>query len=462
MNNTAQKILGFGDITILTFIANFGIRWLAVAAGMGAPSILFWIIGAVFLAFPLAFMSAQLCRLYPYEGGIYAWVRHSLGEKSGFIVAWLYLLNNVFYYPAILIFLATNFSYFLDKPELANNNHFVCAVVLIFFWLVVLISLFGLKMNKCLTEYGGIFGGVIPALLIIGLGCAFYIVTKQSATLLSWHAMLPTHQITHTLVNLTMIMFAITGVEVIPTFANAVKNPKRDLYFGLILGTALLIVFYILGTIALNVILSPDDIHKTSGLMLAFHQVFLKFHLSWLTRIVAFMLIFAELSAVSIWLIAPITMFFKCTPKGLLPNWFHKTNKNDAPVNAILFIGLLVTVILLATNLLPAVNDMYQILILMCVLLVFIPYFYLVAAYVKNIKKIPGGRFTQYFFIVSVLISLILGVIFSFALPADIKTLGAKILYETELFFGPFILVSVGYVIYYLWDKKNNNNNGVL
>ena len=272
-DNNNSKFLGFGDIAILTFIANFGIRWLAVAAGMGASSILFWIIGAVFLGFPMALMSAQLCRLYPKEGGIYAWIRESLGERSGFIVAWLYFINNVFYYPAILIFLATNFAYFLGKPALATNNHFVCAVVLIFFWMIVLISLFGLRVNKWLSEYGGILGSVFPALLIIGLGIAMVVTTHHSATTFNWHTLISNHHLSHNLANLTMIMFALTGVEIIPTFANAVKNPKRDLYFGLIIGASLLVVFYVFGTIALNTILSPEQIQKTSGLIHAFALV---------------------------------------------------------------------------------------------------------------------------------------------------------------------------------------------
>jgi len=41
-------------------------------------------------------MCAQLSQIYPEEGGIYAWTRRSLGEKNGFIVSWLYLINNIF------------------------------------------------------------------------------------------------------------------------------------------------------------------------------------------------------------------------------------------------------------------------------------------------------------------------------------------------------------------------------
>ena len=448
-----KKFLGLRDIIILTLTSNFGIRWLAVAAGLGASSIVFWIVGAITLAMPLAVMSGHLNKLYPEEGGIYAWTRRSLGEKNGFIVAWLYFINNVIYYPAVLIFLATNFAFFLGKPALANNSEFICIVVLVAFWILVLMSAFGLKANKFMAEYGGIIGSIVPAILIIALGFAVYFITKHSATQFGLHQLFSTQHVGSSLANLTMIMFAMTGVEIIPTFANAVKNPKRDIYLGLIIGAALMIGLYILGTIALNVILSPDAIQKTSGLMDAFRLVFLKFHLSGLTRVVALLLVFAELAVVSIWLIAPITMFFKCTPKGLLPDWFHKTNQHGAPINALLFVGLLVTIILLTTSLLPAVNDVYQILVLMSVLLAFIPYLFLLAAYVKNLNKISGYKSVHLFFVFCVLISLLLGIIFSFQLPDNITTLHQKIFYEGELFFGPIIFILIGYLIYYRGSK---------
>lgn len=452
--DSTKKILGFKDIALLTFIANFGVRWLAVAAGIGASSVFFWIVGAIILAFPMAYMCAQLSRLYPEEGGIYAWTRNVMGEKSGFIVAWMYFVNNLFYYPAVLIFLATCFAYFLGEPALANNSVFICVVVLIAFWLVVLISIFGLKFNKIMAEFGGFFGSVVPALLIIGLGFGAYIWTKHSATTFTLSSIIPDHHISSSLSNLTMLMFAMTGVEIIPTFANAVKNPKKDLYFGLLLGAVLMIVFYVLGTIAMSIIVSHDDIHKASGLMHAFEIIFATLHIPWMTRGVALMLVFAELGVVSIWLVAPITMFFKCTPIGLLPDWFHKTNKSDAPVNAILFVGLVVTVIVLTTNLLPAVNDMYQILILMSVLLTFIPYLFLVNVFIKSMRKFSGNQLIHLIFSGCVIISLLLGIIFSFELPTNIVTLQSKILYELEMFFGPLIFILAGYFIYHRGQKN--------
>lgn len=69
-----------------------------------------------------------------------------------------------FYYPAVLIFLATNFAYFIGRPDLVDNHYYITIVVLVAFWLVTVISFYGLKANKYLVDMGGVLGSFLPAL----------------------------------------------------------------------------------------------------------------------------------------------------------------------------------------------------------------------------------------------------------------------------------------------------------
>ena len=163
----------------------------------------------------------------------------------------------------------------------------------------------------------------------------------------------------------------------------------------------------------------------------------------------AFLLTFAEFAAVSIWLLAPVIMFFKCTPKGILPNWLHKINKYDIPYNALLFMGVLVTIIVLCTNFLPSINSMYQILILMATILYFIPYLYLVVAYVKL-----SSSASKYIYASLVFASTLLGIIFSFQPPESIISLFDITIYETEIILGPTIFLILGFLLYRY--KKTN------
>ena len=228
-----NKVLGFKDVTIMAVTANFGIRWIPVAACLGASAAFFWILGALIFFLPLVVITVQLSRKYSDEGDMYAWTTRALGEKSGFMVAWLYWVNTIFYYPAILLFLAINFTYFIGRPDLISNHYYISIVVLTAFWLITFISFYGLKANKYLVDIGGILGSFIPAIAIIVLGFSAYFMSGTSATDFLTSNLLPPGNILNNLSTLTIIMFAMAGIEIIPTFANSVKNPRKNLFYGL-------------------------------------------------------------------------------------------------------------------------------------------------------------------------------------------------------------------------------------
>lgn len=54
-----------------------------------------------------------------------------------------------------------------------------------------------------------------------------------SANNFSTSNLLPHGNILNNLLILTMIIFAMAGIEIIPTFANSVKNPRKNLFYGL-------------------------------------------------------------------------------------------------------------------------------------------------------------------------------------------------------------------------------------
>ena len=137
-------------------------------------------------------------------------------------------------------------------------------------------------------------------------------------------------------------------------------------------------------------------------------------------------------------------------PIMILHHWLVKTViEAIATPFTYMFVSYLVTIILLTTNLLPAVNDIYQVLVLMSVLLTFVPYIFMLISYYVSIKKLNGKKFMHYFFSLTVLLSLLLGIIFSFQLPGDIKTFVEKMFYESELVVGPVIFILAGYLLYY-------------
>ncbi len=449
-----DKILGLKDVVLMSFFANLGIRWIPVAAGIGPSSLLFWLIGALCFFLPFALIISELSNLYPEMGGMYAWIKHGLGKEAAFISAWCYWVVNFFYYPAILTFFASNFAYALLRPQLANNELFVTLVVIITFWILTIALLGGLKVSKWMTETGGIIGSLIPILLLMGLGGFALFYFHHSMTPISLQSLLPNQNIMGNLSTLSILMFAMAGLEVVPTFASSVHNPHRNLPRGLIISAILIFACYTLGTVAMNIIATPAEIQKTTGLISTFALINGRLHMTWLTEILACLLSFAELAALSLWIIAPAVMFFQCTEGKVLPPWLKKTNRHNMPVNAFILQAILVSVVILLTTLLPSVADMYQVLVLMTTALYFLPYVLLIFAYfrIKNRNLstpdlIPGGRASAYGLGILTLISLLFGIGFCFVPTAGMSP-HALFVYEAELIGGPVILVVAGMLFY--------------
>ena len=442
-----NKVLNIFDVIVMTMTANFGIRWIAVAAGIGPSSIFLWLFGALIFFLPLSIITAQLSRAYPDAGGMYAWVRNALGDKHGFTVAWLYWVTNIFYYPAILIFLASNLAFAIGRPELATDPKYIMTTALIGFWLIVAISLFGLKASKYFVGIGGILGLFFPMLLLVVFGVIAYF-KWGSATNFNPSQFIPGGGVMSNLPSLTMIMFAMAGVEVTATFANRVKNPRRDLYFGLLGGSAAIFALYVIGTLMMNVFATPETLSKTSGIIQAFEIIDIKFHVAWLSQTIAAALVFAELAAIVVWLLAPIIMFFECTPRGVLPNWMHKSNGDGTPVNAILFQGALVSMVIMVTSLLPNINAMYQVLVLMSTILFFIPYLYLAVTYVYSLRHLGMNKTLGMLMAGGVFLSIVLGIAVSFVPSSDLKTMHDIVFYESELILGPVFFIGLGWLLY--------------
>lgn len=451
----SQKILGFKDVVIMSVAANLGIRWIAIAAGMGPVSLVFWLLGALLFFIPFALIVSEFSTKYPDEGGIYVWVRHLLGGRASFVTAWCYWVTNFFFYPAILTFAATSFAYAFNKPNLASSEVFVTMVVIIAFWLMTFLTLFGLRVSKFITEFGGVAGTFFIFMVLIVLGFLALLMTHHSATHFTLSGFLPNGSLVNNLSSLSLLMFAMAGIEIIPTLANSIERPSVILPRALMVAAFIIFVCYALGTLAMNFIATPTEIANTTGLVSTFALIAAKFHAPWLLQFIALLIIFAEFSALAVWVLVPVVMLFRATERGILPDFLHRQNSRGAPANAIIFQAVLVTIIILITTLLPSVNLMYQVLVLMTTVVYFIPYLIVICAYVKfklnggrGDYVVPGGKVGAMVASVFVFVSLVLAIGMSFVPTSNLIGLKELLIYEGELVGGPVLLVIAALVLY--------------
>src|SRR3954466_11467155 len=166
-----ERRLTLRDLVLFNLVAILGISWVATAAKAGPGSLSLWILAAALFFVPQGLAVIQLAADMPEEGGIYAWTRKELGEAHGFVCGWCYWINNVLYYPSLLLSAAVAATFVIGKGEsgLADNWTYVLPFTVIGLIVAVGLNVVGVGTGKWLQNIGGL-SVFVPGILLVGLG----------------------------------------------------------------------------------------------------------------------------------------------------------------------------------------------------------------------------------------------------------------------------------------------------
>jgi amino acid transporter len=375
------------DIVLLNVVAVTSLRWLASAGAAGPSSLSLWVLAALFFFLPQGLAVAALSVRSPGEGGLYRWTKEALGERHGFLCGWCYWVNNLLYFPSLLIYVSGNVALAIQalRPEwaLEKNGDFVLACTLVCLWLVAGLSLLGLSWGRRLQNFGAVANWV-PAAIIVGLGAAAY-ATWGSANAIRWETVVPKLSSFGDWSYFAQICFALAGLELVSFFEGDAEKPSRTVPLALGIASVLILAVYVLGTLGILVSVPQSELTLVNGVLLPIQQVSAKFGIGWLGTVAAFLIVGAGLGAVFAWFNGSARVPYLVGVDRYLPASFGKLHPTlGTPVNAILLQTAVATLLtLFATAGSTRFEATYKILVDMCLILYFIPYAYLFLAVPK-------------------------------------------------------------------------------
>src|SRR5438105_329147 len=207
------RALKLRDLVLFNLVAVLGLRHLGTTAKFGPGSLLMWLIAAVFFFIPQGLAVIELSSRFPKEGGIYFWTKRAFGEGHGFLCGWCYWVNNVLYYPNLLMSTAVIATFAIGQGEtgLMDNWTYIFAATLTALWLAVWMNVIGLKTGRWLQNVGAI-GTYLPGAVLVGFGL-HAVLTHPAATRITLHSITP-HFGDMSQLNLwASIAFAYAGLE---------------------------------------------------------------------------------------------------------------------------------------------------------------------------------------------------------------------------------------------------------
>ena len=453
-------VISMMALAVMNVTTVMSLRGLPSQAVYGLSSIFYYVIAAVVLLIPTALVAAELASTFPEKGGIFRWVSEAFGPSWGFAALYYEWQSIVVWFPTVLIYASVAFAYIVGSASfdaaLAGNKFYVIAVVLGVFWAVTLFTFRGMQSSSMLSTLGGLFGTIIPgAILIVGAGV--YIALGNPVHLDMSTGLIPKFTDINGLVLAASIFLFFAGMEMQAVHISDMKNPTRDYPRSLFLATVVILSVFILGTLAIGVLIPVKDINLTQSLLVAFRDLWAGLHVPWMGPVMAAMLAFGVLGQVSVIVAGPSTGLLAVGKAGYLPKFFQGTNKNGIQVPILVFQGVIVSILALALTVLPSVQSAYQILGQMATIIILVMYVVMYTAALRLRHTQPNKprpfRVPALWLVGSVgVIAAVAAFILSFVPPQQIAT-GSPVLYVGILVVGSAIFLGIPFVIYALRKK---------
>jgi len=428
-----RRELSVRDLVLFNISAVVGIRWVAAAAHVGPGSLALWALAAVLFFVPSALAVSSLSRLYPGQGGLYVWAQRSFGDWHGFLCGWLYWCSNLFYFPNLLVSGVAMAVYSLRSgdPRLSGSPGFVLGASLVVLWIAMLTNLVGLRIGKWTENVGG----ASTYIAVLGLVVTAMIVWMQKGA--ANHLDLVPAWSWEKLNFWSQLAFAFVGLELGAVMGGEIRDPERTVPRAAWISGLAIAVIYILGTLALLVLLPSGEINIVTGLAQAAVASGRQSGLPWLSPLIATLIMAAVAGQLGAWIAGSSRIPFVMGVDRYLPAAFaHLHPRWRTPHVAILTQGTACTVFVLAMQAGDDLRTAYQLLVDMTVITTFVPFLYIFLASYKNGQRLSGA---------AGMIVTACGIAFALVPPSGSRSAW---LFAGKLLAGCALLIAAGRIIF--------------
>ncbi len=455
-NQGNRRVLGVFALCMINVAAILSLRNLPVMAEYGLGMMFYYALSALCFLVPMSLVSAELATTWPVTGGVYVWVREAMGERMGFLAIWAQAVNNVFFFPTMMAFIAGTMAYSFN-PAYAKNKWYTLAFIVVGFWTLTLVNFRGMKVSGLISSVGAVTGTLIPGGLLVALGGYWLIAGKPSATPLSASQLIPQVSSLGQVVFLAGALVGMTGMEMSAVHAQEVKNPQRGYPLAILFSAIIIVGLSVLGSMAVALVIPRNAISLDAGIMQAFRFAGDKLGLAWAVPILAFFVAVGGAAKVSTWIAGPPKGLIASAHGGSLPPIFQKVNKQGTPVGILILQAVATTAFGVLFVLAPNVNTAFWILTALTVQIYLVMYLLLfISAIILRYKRpdierpyrVPGGKTGMWLIAGMGLLSSVFGFAIGFVRPVG-ETIGYG-LFELCMVGGLLLMLAPPFVFHAL------------
>jgi len=452
-----KRVLGKRDLVLLFVVAVFNLNVLPSVAANGGVTIWLWIISLLLFFLPQGIAVIELAHRFPGEGGVYLWAKEVFGDFHGFLSGWCYWTNNMMYVPTIMLYFV-GVSVFALGPShagLADSKSFALAASVVLLSILVILNIIGLGVGKWINNIGGI-GTFVAAFLLMGLGV---IVCLKFGTTIHWSDFRIPANPAFVLNSFGVICFGLVGLELASIMGDEIENPAKVLPGAVAWGGLFSGLLYIGATLTLIVAVSKDSISVLQGIVQAVSLMAGRVGVSWIVAPFALMLSLSIAGIGSAWLGGSARIPFVAGLDSYLPAWLGKIHPKYATPYPALLVHASVSLILVVLNFTltgKGVQESFQRLLSLAVVLQLVPFLYMFGALLKialdeNFVRRHYGKGTLVFAGACGLVTTVLGIALAYFPAQQISSLRS---YEIWMFGGTLVFIGMAAFFFFVYGSR--------
>lgn len=402
----------------------------AALALYGGISLVGWVISG-FGAMCLALVFSWLSRMVPVAtGGPYAYTREGFGEFPAFLVAWGYWISIWCTNAALAVAFVSYLSVYV--PILATNSLAAVSTGLGAIWLLTWINTRGIRAAGSVQLVTTIMK--LAPLLLVSFGGLFFMHFGH----FSPFNLSPLPHADAIITTTTLTFYAFMGLECATIPASSIKDPEKNIPRATLIGTGIVMLVYIVGTISIMGVVHPAELRTSNApfadAAMAIWGVQARY---W----VGAGAIVATFGALNGWIVIQGQIPAAAAADQLFPRFYGITNKHGVPVVSVVLGSVLVSV-LMTMGLSRSLGDTYKFIILLSSVTSLVPFLFSVGTFVILSRKEGVGKKLT----VRIAIAILAFVFSMWAIAGS----------GTEIVYWGFLLLMAGipfYVMMRLWRE---------
>ena len=250
------------DVILSVICVVFVAEAAAPVASIGNSQYFWWIFMILAFLLPYGLIAAELGTAYAGDGGLYDWIHAAYPNgKWAARASWYYWINFPLWMASLAV-MCPELITFITGRSLGTFGSLV--VELLFIWIVTLIACYPVCDSIIILNVSAVIK-IVLALLVGGLG-VWYISRYGFVNDMSARTFLPSFDL-NSLSYISVIIFNFLGFEVVCTYADNMRDPKRQIPQAIVSGGIVIALIYLFSAFGIGAAIPTQEISEDSGLI---------------------------------------------------------------------------------------------------------------------------------------------------------------------------------------------------